>query len=75
MRHRRAGTNRTRRIVSTAVHVRNDKLDRSCGTRGYDPGPRTLGDKCATGDDALRVLQNGHPAAAPPGVHRRRVQR
>lgn len=74
MRHRRAGTNRTRRNASTAVHVRDDALDRSCGTpRGFDPLSRTHGDKCGAGDDALRVLQNGQPAR--PGVPRRRVQR
>lgn len=71
MRHRRAGTNRTRRNASTPVHVRNDALDRSSGTRGFDPPARTHGDKCRTGDDALRVLQNGHPAR--PGVPRRHV--
>lgn len=64
MRHRRAGTNRTRPYVSTTVHVRNDALDRSCETRGYDPLSRTHGDKCGAGDDVLRVLQNVHPVGA-----------
>lgn len=58
MRHRRAGTNRTRPYSSTTVHVYNDALDRSCETRGFDPPSRTHGDKCGAGDDVLRVLQN-----------------
>lgn len=74
MRHRRAGTNRTRRNASTAVHVRNDALDRFSVPRGFDPLSRIRGDKCGAGDDVLRVLQNGYPAR-PPGPPSRRVQR
>lgn len=62
MRHRRAGTNRTRPYASTTVHVCNDALDCSCETRGYDHPSRIHGDKCGAGDDVLRVLQNDDPA-------------
>lgn len=74
MRHRRAGTNRTRRNVSTAVHVRNDALDRHSVPRRSDPLKRIRGDKCGAGDDAVRVLQNARPAP-PGGPPPRRLQR
>lgn len=72
MRHRRAGTNRTRPNAWTAVHVRKDALDRSSGIPGLDPLSRIHGDKCSAGDDALRVHQNGHLAGS--ALPRRRVQ-